>query len=297
MPNPAIPGFHADPNVVRFGDTYYLYATTDGHPGWNATSFRAWSSPDLVHWTDHGVVLDLRDVAWAEGHAWAPTAAERDGRFAFYFTADQSIGVAVADSPTGPFVDALGGPLVDKADYGGAQQIDPGIFVDVDGLTYLYWGNGTPRVVPLDDDLVGFDPAAVRVLDGLPGFREAPWVVRDGDVYHLTWSVDDTRSVDYRVGYATGPGPYGPWTSHGILLEKDPARGILGTGHHSIVRAHTGDWYIAYHRHAIPDGDGTHREVALDRVLVGDDGLLQPVVPTLRGVQPLPAPDAGPRPG
>lgn len=287
MPSPAVPGHHADPTLVRFGDTYYLYATTDGHDGWSATAFEAWSSPDLVTWTNHGQVLDVRDLAWADGHAWAPDAVERDGRYYFYFTASQSIGVAVADSPTGPFVDALGRPLVDRADYDGEQQIDPAVLVDDDGRAYLTWGNMTPRVVPLHDDLVSYDPAEVRVLDGLDDFREAPWLVRLGDGYHLSWSVDDTRSPDYRVAHATGPTPFGPWTPHGLLLEKDPALGIVGTGHHAILRAHTGDWYVAYHRHAIPGGDGTHREVVIDRLEV-DGGTFRPVVPTLDGVAPLP---------
>lgn len=287
MPTPALPGHHADPNLVRFGDTYYLYATTDGYDGWSGTSFEAWSSPDLVTWTNHGTILDVRDLAWADGHAWAPAAVESDGRYYFYFTASQSIGVAVADSPTGPFVDALGHPLVDKADYAGEQQIDPSVFVDDDGQAYLYWGNMTPRVVPLDDDLLGYDPADVRVLEGLDDFREAPWVVRLGDGYHLSWSVDDTRSPDYRVAHATGPTPYGPWTPRGLLLQKDPALGVVGTGHHSILRAHTGDWYVAYHRHAIPGGDGTHREVVIDR-LHADASTFRPVVPTLDGVPPLP---------
>ena len=149
-----------------------------------------------------------------------------------------------------------------------------------------------PRVVPLADDMTSFDPAQVRVLDGLVDFREAPWVVRTGDVYHLTWSCDDTRSPDYRVGYATGPTPYGPWAYHGVLLEKRPELGIVGAGHHSVAQAHDGNWYIAYHRIAVPDGDGTHRETCIDRLTIGDDGRFRPVVPTLDGIEPL---HAGPR--
>lgn len=175
MPNPALAGNYADPNIVRFGDSYYIYGTTDGFPGWSGTFFEVWSSKDLVDWTNHGLILDVRsDVTWADGRAWAPAAVEWDGRYFFYFTADQCIGVAVSDSPTGPFADALGHPLVDKADYGGEQQIDPALFVDDDGRAYLYWGNMPPRVVPLREDMVGYDPADVRELDGLEGFREAP---------------------------------------------------------------------------------------------------------------------------
>ncbi|MCP2330134.1 family 43 glycosylhydrolase [Actinoalloteichus caeruleus] len=288
---PVLPGYHADPDIAVFGDTYYLYPTTDGFPGWGSTTFSVFSSKDLVNWTDHGVILDLgTDVPWADRNAWAPTIAERDGRYYFYFTAAQQVGVAVADSPLGPFED-VGAPLVSANPGGVGQAIDPAAFVDEDGQAYLYWGNGAPFVVPLNEDMVSFDPSSVRRLSGLDEFREGLFVVRRGDTYHLTYSIDDTRSPDYRVGYATADSPLGPFTSHGVILSGDPAQGILGTGHNSVLRVPgTDDWYIAYHRFAVPDGDGTHRETTLDRLTFGADGLAEPVVPTLEGVAPHPVP-------
>ncbi len=113
-----------------------------------------------------------------------------------------------------------------------------------------------------------------RRIAGLPDFREGLFVnYRDGR-YHLTYSIDDTGSENYRVGYATAESVDGPWTSHGVLLEKDPTQGILGTGHSSILNvAGTDDWYIAYHRFGIPPGgDGTHRETTIDRLDVGETG-------------------------
>ncbi|MGC5167531.1 family 43 glycosylhydrolase [Luteimicrobium sp. DT211] len=292
MRSPALPGYNADPNIVVFGDTYYIYATTDGVAGWGSTSFKVWSSKDLVDWTDHGVILDLGpDVSWADGHAWAPTITEKDGKYYFYFVADQQIGVAVSDSPTGRFTDALGAPLIHKADFGGAQQIDPAVFTDTDGTTYLFWGNGTARMVPLNGDLVSYDPAKVQVISGLKDFREGLFVNKRQDTYYLTWSVDDTGSENYHVSYATSSSVAGPWTNRGTLLAKDPSQGILGTGHSSIVQVPgTDDWYIAYHRFGIPGGDGTHRETTIDRVTFAADGLMNPVVPTLTGVDPEPVP-------
>ncbi len=162
--SPLLPGLHADPDVRFLDGAYWIYPTTDGFPGWGGTRFSAFSSKDLVHWTDHGVVLDLAtDVGWADRYAWAPAIAERDGGYYFYFCAEQQIGVAVADSPAGPFRDALGRPLVAKADYGG-QMIDPAVFTDEDGTSYLYWGNTHGYVVPLDDDMVSFDAGAVREI-------------------------------------------------------------------------------------------------------------------------------------
>ncbi|MBJ6619036.1 family 43 glycosylhydrolase [Streptomyces sp. DHE17-7] len=284
--SPVLPGLYADPDVRYMDGRYWIYPTTDGFPGWSGTRFKAFSSRDLVHWTDHGVILDLGpDVAWADGNAWAPAIAERDGKYYFYFCAEQQIGVAVADSPAGPFKDALGGPLVGKGRFSG-QMIDPSVFTDDDGRSYLYWGNGHGYVVPLNDDMVSFD--ASRVEDITPeNFREGSFVVKRDGTYYFMWSEDDTRSEDYHVAYATGPTPLGPWTKRGTMLSKRPEYGILGTGHHSVVNAPgTDDWYVVYHRFALngpggPGGDGTHRETTIDRLRFAADGTIEPVVPTL----------------
>uniref|UniRef100_UPI0035713B07 family 43 glycosylhydrolase n=1 Tax=Streptomyces lacrimifluminis TaxID=1500077 RepID=UPI0035713B07 len=288
MNSPVLPGLTADPNIVRFGDTYYVYPTTDGFAGWSGTKFKAYSSKDLVHWQDHGVILDLGpDVSWADTRAWAPTAAERNGKYYLYYSADTHIGVAVSDSPTGPFKDPLGKPLIARGAYTG-QMIDPAVFTDDDGKQYLYWGNGRAYVVPLHDGMVSFD--ASKVTDITPsGYTEGTFVIKREGTYYFMWSEGDTRDENYRVAYATGSSPTGPWTNRGVLLEKDLALGIKGPGHHSVVRVPgTGDWYIAYHRFAIPGGDGTHRETTIDKLEFDSGGLLKKVVPTLSSVDPLP---------
>ncbi|GLY47094.1 family 43 glycosylhydrolase [Lentzea sp. NBRC 102530] len=284
--SPVLPGLNADPNIVAFGDTYYIYATTDGFDGWSGTRFSAWSSKNLVDWTDEGVVLDLGpDVSWADRNAWAPTIAERDGRYYFYFCAEAKIGVAVSDSPTGPFVDT-GQPLVAR-NPGGGQAIDPAVFTDRDGQAYLYWGNGEAYVVPLNGDMISYDPAKISRLTGLADFREGLFMVERRGTYYLSWSVDDTRSEDYRVAYATAPSPTGPFTNRGLILRKDPRLGVKGTGHSSMLRVPgTDDWYLAYHRFAVPGGDGTHRETTIDRMTFARDGSIVPVVPTLESVAP-----------
>ncbi|MER5514350.1 family 43 glycosylhydrolase [Streptomyces sp. NPDC002763] len=294
MRSPVLPGLNADPNIVRFGDTFYLYPTTDGYDGWSGTRFKAYSSTDLVHWTDHGVILDLGpDVSWADSRAWAPTIAEKDGKYYFYFCADANIGVAVADSPTGPFKDALGKPLIKAGDFSG-QMIDPAVFTDDDGTSYLYFGNGHAYVVPLNADMTSLDTA--KVQDITPsGYNEGSFVVKRAGTYYFMWSENDTRDENYRVAYATGPSPTGPWTKRGVILSKDLSQGIKGTGHHSVVHVpNTDDWYIAYHRFAVPGGDGTHRETTVDRLEFDADGLIKPVVPTLTGIDPVTIAHAGP---
>lgn len=295
MRSPVLPGLYADPNIAVFGDRFYLYATTDGFAGWSGTKFSVFSSADLVNWTDHGVILDLEtDISWADNSAWAPTIAERDGRWYFYFSGGKAtgdtgkhLGVAVADSPTGPFRDALGRPLVPAGTYPG-QMIDPAVFTDDDGRSYLYWGNGNAYQVELNDDMVSFDPA--KVTSHRPtGYNEGAFVIKRDGRYYFMWSENDTRSEDYQVAYAVGDSPLGPWgPRQGVILRKDLSLGIKGTGHHSVVRVPgTDDWYIAYHRFAIPNGDGMHRETTIDRLEFAADGSIMPVVPTLESVEPI----------
>ncbi|MEU6178196.1 family 43 glycosylhydrolase [Streptomyces coeruleorubidus] len=291
--SPMLPGLNADPDVHYLNGRYWIYPTTDGFQGWSGTKFKAYSSKDLVHWKDHGVIVDLGpDVSWADKYAWAPAIAERNGKYYFYFCAEQQIGVAVADSPAGPFKDALGKPLVAKGGSLKGQMIDPSVFTDDDGQAYLYWGNGRGYVVPLNDDMVSFD--ASKVQDITPdNFREGSFVIKRKGTYYFMWSEDDTRSENYHVAYATGPSPLGPWTKRGTILQKRPEYGILGTGHHSVVNTPgTDDWYMVYHRFALngpgrPGGDGMHRETTIDRMEFTADGGIKPVVPTLEGIKPV----------
>jgi GH43 family beta-xylosidase len=289
MRSPVLPGYTADPNIVRFGDTYYIYPTTDGFANWSGTQFKAYSSKDLVHWTDRGVILDLGpDISWTNSRAWAPTMTAKNGKYYFYYSADGNIGVAVSDSPTGRFTDPLGKPLIARGAYSG-QMIDPAVFTDDDGRSYLYFANGQAYVVPLNDDMVSFD--ASKVTNITPsGYREGSFVVKRQGTYYFMWSENDTRDENYRVAYATGSSPTGPWTKRGVILEKDLSLGIKGPGHHSVVQVPgTDDWYIAYHRFAIPGGDGTHRETTVDKLEFDADGLIKKVVPTLSSIDPVSA--------
>jgi len=286
MKSPILPGLYADPNIVEMGGRYYIYPTTDGFDGWSGTQFKVFSSDDLVNWTDHGVIFDVpEDTTWAEGNAWAPTAEEKDEKYYFYYSASQNIGVAVSDSPTGPFVDPLNEPLIKKGSYQG-QMIDPMVFHDDDGQSYLYFGNGRGYVAKLGEDMISIEG---EVKDITPnGFREAFFVIKRNGTYYFMWSENDTREEDYRVAYGTSDSPMGPITKKGVILEKDLSLGIKGPGHHSVVKVPDKDeYYIVYHRFAIPDGDGMHRETTIDRMEFNEDGTIKKVVPTLESIEPL----------
>lgn len=297
--SPVLPGLWADPNINVFGDTYYLFTTQDGFPDWSGRQFFVWSSPDLVAWARGAApILTLNgtagDVPWADGSAWAPTVAERDGRYYFYFSGNnpalgrKTIGVAVADHPAGPYA-ARATPLVDGTEaLAASQTIDPYAFRDpVSGKYYLFWGNGQALAAELGDDMVSIRPDTLVELSGLAAFNEASSVAYREGLYHFNYAINDTRSVYYATGYATATGPTGPYTDRGAVLQLDEAQGILGTGGSTLLRVPgTDDWYMAYHRFRIPGGNGTARETTIDHVYFDNaTGLMERVVPTLAGVE------------
>ncbi|WP_433004023.1 family 43 glycosylhydrolase [Kribbella sp. CA-294648] len=300
MRSPVLAGFNADPNIARFGDTYYLYVTTDGVAGWGGKDFYVWKSKNLLDWQRSAqpfLTLDGANgnVPWAGGNAWAPTIIERGGKYYFYFSGHnptynrKTIGVAVADSPEGPFTAQPAAMILNNEAVTSGQAIDPAAFQDpVTGRYYLFWGNGSPVYAELSDDMLAIKPETLKKISGLTDFREGTFVDYRRGTYHLTYSIDDTGSPNYRVGYATATSVDGPWTYRGVILEKDPAQGILGTGHHSIVQVPgTDEWYIAYHRFGMPGGDGTHRETTIDRLTFGADGRIAKVIPTLTSIKPV----------
>ena len=322
--NPVVPVYAADPDAHLLGDRYYLYATNAGvypdrrtfeagRSGEAGHGFAAWSSPDLRAWRSEGTILRLADVAWAHDlpHAWAPCLAARNGRYYFYFCADSRIGVAVGDSPTGPFTDAKGEPLVPYRD--DLSAIDPMVFTDADGQAYLYWGAvpgywlesrveyvrthlSVRKLAPDMVTLVGEEMPTVFTrrrgedwhdLDHI----EASHVVERNGVYYLQWSEGSFRSPDperaYRVRVATAASPLGPWhvVEGDPMLASRPEVGAVGPGHHGVIRIPgTDERWCVYHCHP---GDADRR-VWIDRLEFDDAGRIVPVVPTLEGPRARP---------
>lgn len=303
--NPALTGYYADPEVLYAEKTgrFYIYPTSDGFTGWSGTYFKAFSSPDLVNWTDEGNILELgKDVSWATRNAWAPCIVEKKtgGRYKYYyyFTAAQKIGVAVANNPAGPFKDA-GKPLIDKKPEGvkGGQEIDPDVFTDPQtGKSYFYWGNGYMAGAELNEDMVSLKEGTTTLLRPGKDFREGTYVFYRQGKYYFMWSEDDTRSANYRVAYGMADSPLGKITvpENRIILSRDTAAGIYGTGHNSVVQLPGKDeWYIVYHRFTYPKGitmgnaAGYNREVCIDKLSFNADGIIRPVKPTQEGIRPV----------
>ena len=303
--NPALNGFYADPDVMYSEKTskYYIYPTSDGFDGWSGTYFKTFSSPDLVNWTDEGIILDLeKDVSWANRNAWAPCIIEKkigdSYKYYFYFTAAQKIGVAVSDNPTGPFVDS-GKALIDKLPIGvsGGQQIDPDVFTDPQtGKSYLYWGNGYMACAELNADMISIKEESIKVMTPDNTFREGTTVfVRNGKYYFL-WSDDDTRSENYKVRYGTSDSPTGKINipQNNLVIAKDKEAGIYATGHNSVIQIPGKDeWYIVYHRFNYPkgitmgDAAGFNREVCIDKMEFDQESNIKQVKPTHEGIKPV----------
>ena len=292
--NPVLPGLNADPQIALFDGVYYIYPTTDGFANWTSTTFSAFSSTNLVDWTDRGVILDVpRDLTWATGHAWAPAITRVGGTYYFYFCADQQIGVATASSPTGPFKDALGHPLIATTAYG-THSIDPYLFTDDDGTNYLYFGSGTngARAVKLGADMTSLVGTPANITpSGASGVVEGSVMFKRNGTYYLQWSEGDTRNATYQVAYGKAQAPMGPFTRLGVILSENTTLGILGPGGNTVLAIPGRDeYYIVYHRFEIPGGDGTHRETCIDRMSFNSDGTIVPVIPTLNGLQTAVAP-------
>jgi beta-xylosidase len=276
-PKASLPDVYANPHITTFGKKFYIYHTTDDFEGWGATSFTCWSSNDLVKWKSENVILDLpKDISWAKERAWAPAIAYKNGKYYYYFSANVNIGVAVSDKPTEPFKDALEKPLVPKGMLKG-QMIDPMVFVDDDGLAYLYFGQGYCNMVKLNEDMISYD--ATKMVTIKPkGYNEGSFVFKRNGKYYLMWSEFDTRDPRYSVAYAISDSPLEPYTkAEGFPVLK--GKGIVkGAGHHSVVKVPGKDeWYIAYHRFKIPDGNGYNRETCISPMRFDKDGNILPV--------------------
>lgn len=287
--NPVLPGLTADPHIADFDGVFYIYPTSDGFASWASTSFRVYSSTNLVRWTDRGVVLDLaKDLTWATQYAWAPAVARVNGTFFFYFCAAQQIGVATSTSPTGPFKDALGHPLLTTGQFG-AQSIDPYVFTDDDGTHLLFFGSGTGglRVVKLNADMISFSGTPSDISpSGASGVLEGSGMFKRNGSYYLYWSEGDTRTATYQMAYARASSATGPFKRSSVILQQDTVHGILGPGGGTVLAIPARDEYdLVYHRFKIPGGDGTHREVCIDPMTFAADGTIVPVKPTLTGLQ------------
>ncbi len=286
--NPVVQTIYtADPAPMVYDDTLYLYT---GHDEDNSTFFtmkewRVYSTTDMANWTDHGSPLDLTAFSWAKSDAWAAQVIHRDGKFYYYVTVSQksggyAVGVAVSDSPTGPFTDALGKPLVAN---NGARAIDPTVFIDDDGQAYLYWGNASLWYVKLNEDMISYS-GKIEQVDLTQGFgpngnslyTEGAWLYKRDGLYYMVYAAG---GIPEYIAYSTSDSPTGPWTYRGIIM---PTQGSSFTNHPGVVE-YKGNSYFVYHNGSLPGGGGYARSVAIEKFDYKADGSIPTIQMTAAG--------------
>jgi len=294
--NPIIQTIYtADPAALVYKDTLFLYT---GHDEDSSTWFtmkdwHVYSTTDMLNWTDRGAPLSLKTFKWATQDAWASQCIERDGKFYWYVCVKDttvrrmSIGVAVSDKPTGPFVDPLGKPLI-AAHWG---DIDPTVFIDDDGQAYLYWGNPDLWYVKLNRDMISYDTniGVVKVpldkegfsyrdkgADKRPtGYEEGPWLYKRNGLYYLLYAAG---GVPEHLAYSTSKTPLGPWKYQDTVMIRLPTKPAF-TNHPALVDF-KGRSFLFYHNAGLPGGGGFTRSVCVDEAFFGADGSLQRVEQT-----------------
>ncbi|MDR6672640.1 glycoside hydrolase family 43 protein [Xanthomonas sp. 1678] len=289
--------FTADPAPLVVGDTLYLYVGHDEAQRDEMFTMREWlvySTKDMKTWTAHAPIMRVKDFKWAKQDAWASQAIEKNGKFYFYAAVEhdathpgKAIAVAVADTPTGPFVDARGSALITNAmtpkGTHSWEDIDPTVLTDDDGTTWIAWGNRQCYLAKLKPNMIEIDGPIREITP--PHFEEGPWLHKRGDLYYLTYaSLDRDTQRDEHVSYSTAPALTGPWTYRGELT---------GSGKYSFT-IHPGivefkdRWYLFLHNATLAIGDLNgaigRRAVTVEYLHYNPDGTMQPVLQTEAGV-------------
>ncbi len=269
----------ADPHVIEVDGTWYLYPTT------NLASVDCWSSGDFENWQYEGVVWGPAPAgSWNDGGVWAPDVFEHEGHFYLYYTANEKIGVAVADSPVGPFEDVYDHPLIGGG-YGGApfNAIDAHMFRDTGGQLYLYATAYLPftclRVFPMADPMTVGGPwrllFCTNPLTWELFINEGPWMVVHEGVYYLMYSGNGGDRPAYSLGYATADSPTGPFTKYeqNPILGQDPAYDFYGPGHNSATVGPDEQRWMFYHT-KVNGAINWERRIRKNKIAFTDDGQL-----------------------
>lgn len=290
--NPFVDGWYADPDTEIYDGLFWVFPTySDAYE--KQTFLDAFSSPDLINWTKHPSILTTDNVKWANKAVWAPAPIARNGKYYLYFGANDiqededtagligGIGVGVSDKPEGPYIDAIGEPLIGHY-HNGAQPIDQDVFIDdKDGQAYIYYGGHShANVAKLNEDMISigtFDDGTQYKEITPENYVEGSQMIKRNGNYYFMWSEGGWQGADYSVSYAMSDSPLGPFIRVAKILQQDDAV-AKGSGHHGVINIPDTDiWYIVYHRRPLSESDGNHRVLAYDRMYFNEDGTIAPV--------------------
>ncbi len=295
--NPILPGYFADPTIKKFGDIYYIYATTDNEMlGSGAPT--VWYSKDLKNWYNYTMEIP-RFTSKPITNFWAPDIiVGNDGKYYLYF-GNCEIGCNiygyVSDTPIGPWkkLDENDKPVISNGyPREGFPSLDAQFFTDTDGKIYGYWGtwvhyNGGYAVGELNTATMKDMVNSKNIpLNQTPKPFEAAYMMKKGSKYILMYSGDSCHDETYNVRYSYADTPYGPFTegANNPILSTSKDKTTHGPGHHSVLQDGN-DYYIVYHKHDYPmTRGGLARQVCIDKMIFENDFTIKAVVPTSKGI-------------
>jgi len=286
--------YTADPAAMVYKNIFYLYTGHDvcppGQERYVMNDWCVFSSEDMKTWTEHPTPLHVSDFKWARGDAWASQVIERNGKFYWYVAVEhgsipgKAIGVAVSDSPTGPFKDAKGSAIITnnlttKYTKISWDDIDPTVIIDDDKQAYLFWGNTQCYYVKLKENMTD-TIGPIQAVEHLPGYTEAPWIHKYNGWYYLSYAAEFPEKIVYAMSRKIT----GPWEYKGILNEL---AGNSNTNHQAIVEFKN-NWYFVYHNGgANAGGSSFHRSVCIDRLYYNKSGSIKRIRMTTEGASPV----------
>lgn len=269
--------YTADPAPMVYNDTVFLYTThdEDDAEGFKMQDWLLYTSTDMVNWTDHGVVASLKSFDWVkrDNGAWAEQVVERNGKFYMYCPIHgNGIGVLVSDSPYGPFKDPLGKPLVWQKEHW--DDIDPTVFIDEDGQTYMYWGNPNCYYVKLNEDMISYSGDIVKLKETPEHYQEGPWFYKRNGHYYLAFA---STCCPEGIGYAMSDSPTGPWKTKGYIMRPTERT----RGNHPGIMDYKGKSYVfGLNYDLLKLETNTHyerRSVSVAEMHYNEDGTIQEV--------------------
>ncbi|MBQ8737646.1 MAG: family 43 glycosylhydrolase [Bacteroidaceae bacterium] len=296
--------FTPDPAPLVVGDRLYVYTGHDenGADFFWMNEWRIYSTTDMANWTDHGTPLSLASFSWADDRAWAAQCIERNGKYYWYVCAHSkisggmAIGVAVGNSPTGPFRDAIGKPLFENGSW---DHIDPTVLIDDDGQAWLYWGNPHIYYLKLNEDMISYS-GELGMIDlteegfGAPApkhrkkdvkykdsYTEGPWIEKRNGKYYLLYAAG---GVPEHIAYSMSDTPTGPWKYMGEIM---PLQNTGSFTNHCGVTEYKGHNYFFYHTGKLPGGGGFGRSSAVEEFRYNADGTYPVINATADGVVPI----------
>ena len=281
----------ADPYILYQNGKYYAYGT-------HADGFEVYISDDLQHWRKNPVLALEPKNSWGTRWYWAPEVyyVKSRNRFYMFYSVDEHICVASANTPEGPFVQSVKKPIVEDE-----KGIDTSLFIDDDGTPYLYYVRFTSGnviwVAEMNTDLQSIKKETLTKCITADAswekkqgtIAEGPSIIKKGDTYYLIYSANHYESQDYAVGYATASSPKGPWKKYSgnpiLRRDKEAASsvGLVGTGHGAPFVCADGTYKYIFHAHASSTSIGP-RTSYISNFKMSDDGVISITGETIKPV-------------